>query len=156
MSSLLFAGVFSLHGGRRAQTSYNKRNGEKGSAWHAYYKTAVICQAPPLLPAEVRVYSRAQDVLYLDHTVALIFAKAFVLPANVGGEILLDAMHVAAFPGNPMTDNYDESLPDFHWPLVFAGGTVSTRPVELPNQHVVFTISVVEYVRGTPQQSTIE
>jgi hypothetical protein len=156
MSSLLLAGVFSLHGGRRAQTSYKKRNGENSSAWHAYYKTAVVCQSPPLLPAEVRVYSRAQDVLYPDHTVALLFAKAFVPPANVGGEILLDAMHVAAFPGNPTTDNYDDSLPDFHWPLVFAAGNVNTRPVELPNSHVAFSISVVEYVRGTPQQSTIE
>jgi hypothetical protein len=84
MSSLLFAGMFSLHGGHRAQTSYNKRSVEKGSAWHAYHKTAVICQASPLLPAEVRVYSRVQDVLYPGRTVALIFAKAFVPPANVG------------------------------------------------------------------------
>jgi hypothetical protein len=155
MSSLFFVGFFSLHAGRRVKTSYTKRNGDKRSAWHAHYKAAVRCRNSSDLPAEVRVYS-PYDAIYSDNTFAFIIAKGFVPPANVGGEILLDAMHVAACPGNPADDNYRDSLPDFRWPSIFAFGNVSAPPTELPNRQVRFPISVSEYVRGSVKQSTIE
>jgi hypothetical protein len=88
--------------------------------------------------------------------VALIIAKGFVPPANVPGDILFEAMHVAPFPGNPASENYDDSLPDFHWPLIFAVGNVSAPATEQPQHQVVFPLAISEFVRGSPQQSTIQ
>lgn len=156
MSSLIFVGLFSLQAGRRVHSSFTKRNGEKMTVSHAHYTTAVICRNPPQLPAELRVYSRANDIILPDETVAFVIAKGFIPPSNVPGDLLLDAMHVAPFPGNPAGDNYDDCLPDFHWPLLFGVGNVSGPSNVLGNHQVAFPVTLSEYVRGSPRQSSVQ
>lgn len=156
MSSLIFVGLFSLRGGRIVETAFTKRSGEKGTISHAYYDTAVVCRHAPHLPAELRVYVRGTELIP-DETVAIVVAKGYVPPGDVAGDLLLDALYIAPFPGDPTGDSveYDRSLPDFHWPLLFGLGSVSGASTELPNGQVTFPVTTSEYVRGSTKSSTL-
>lgn len=156
MSSLIFVGIFSLRNGHHVTTSFTKRSGEKATTCHAHYATAVVCRQPPLLPAEIRIYSRSGDPLLPENTVAVVVAKGYVPAGDVAGDLLLDALYIAPFPGNPADrQTYDNSLPDFHWPLLFGLGTVSGASTEMPNGQVSFPVSLSDYVRGTVKASTV-
>jgi hypothetical protein len=156
MSSLILVGIFSVKDGHRVQTTYTKRSGETGYATYVHYTTAVECRQPPLLPAELRVFTRLEDLtIYPDKTVALIVAKGYIPPGDVTGDLLLDALHFAPFPGDPSSLDYDSTLPHFLWPLIFGLGTVSGPSKELADQNYSFPISLSEYVRGSLKQSSI-
>jgi hypothetical protein len=124
---------------------------------HAYYDTAVVCCHPPHLPAEPRVYVRGGGELIPDNTVAIVIAKGYVPPPDVAGDLLLDTLYIASFPGDLTVDEYDQTLPDFHWPLLFGLGlgSVSGASSELPNGQVCFPVRTSEYVRGTTRSSTL-
>jgi hypothetical protein len=155
MSSLIFVGVFALKDGRRVQLPYTKRSGEQSSREYSHYSTAVVCRQPPELPAELRIYSRSNDIIFPDDTAALIIAKAYIPPGDTAGDLLLDALNVAPFPGNPASDDYDVALPDFLWPLIFGLGTVSGPCGELPEGKASFPVTMSEYVRGSVKQSSV-
>lgn len=155
MSSFIIVGLFSLRAGHFVYTSVPRRTGGTGTICHAQYSTAVVCRAVPHLPAELRVFSRGDETFLPDQTVAFVVAKVYVPPANVPGDLQLDAMHLAPFPGNPCSDSYDCSLPNFPCPLVFGHGTVSDNHSTLDNGQVVFPVAMSEYVWRLTQQSTI-
>ncbi|KAH9988676.1 hypothetical protein BJV77DRAFT_949311 [Russula vinacea] len=155
MSSLIFVGFFSLRAGHRVHTTVTKRSGDKASLYHNHYSTAIICRHPPYLPGEVRYYTRATDSVCADNSVAFMVAKGYIPAANVPGDILLDAMRLVPFPGDPSLDGYDDYLPEFFSPLIFGHGSVSASSKDLPNGQVSFPVSVAEYVRGATRQSTI-
>jgi hypothetical protein len=155
MSSLIFVGVFSLRDGRRSHLAVTKKTGEQSTTWHTHYTSALICREPPELPVELRVFTRNSDNIYADHTVALVIAKGFIPAPDVPGDLLLDAIHVAPFPGNPAGENYDATLPTFMCPLIFGIGNVCGSSTQLPEHKVAFPISLSEYVRGSTRPSTI-
>ena len=84
-------------------------------------------------------------------------AKGYVPPGDVAGDLLLDALYIAPFPGNTTGDaaGYNGKLPDFHWPLLFGLGSVSGASSELPNGQVSFPVSTSEFVHGGSKSSTL-
>ena len=113
MSSLIFVGFFSLRAGHRVHTTVTKRSGDKASLYHNHYSTAIICRHPPYLPGEVRYYTRATDSVCADNSVAFMVAKGYIPAADVPRDILLDAMRLVPFPGDPSLLNYDDYLTQY-------------------------------------------
>jgi hypothetical protein len=139
-----------------------RSDGNSSAIWHVYYDTCLICSQGPAIPTELRKYSPVNNTTLQDDTVAFVVARAFAPPRGVFGKVLLDAYHIVPMPGDPSSDSYDEQLPDFPNPLVFAMGVVTSRPATcdtvpgLPGSVMTFTLTLSEYVRGGAKESTLE
>lgn len=149
MSSFTIVGFFALTSGRRLQTI---RPGTTTRTWHAHYTTTVQCVSPPYVPADLRIYSPMNDILHADNTIAFVVARVHV-PQS--GDILLDAIRIVPCPGDPSLDSYDDTVPDFQFPLVYGLGVVSSPHETLPNGSTGFSVALTEYVRDANQQSNV-
>ena len=103
MSSFTKQSFFTLASGRRLQTI---KPGTTIRAWHAHYTTTIQCVAPLYVPADLRVYSPINDILHPDDTIAFIVARVH-LPQT--SNILLDAIHIVPFPGDPSNNAYGDA-----------------------------------------------
>src|SRR5882762_8260072 len=148
MSSLAFMGFFCLAEGRRVMTT--RANNTR--IWHAHYTTTIQCADGSTLPANVRIYSPMNDVLHADNTIAFVYALAHI-PTN--SIVVMDASHVLPFPGDPLTDSYEDSVPNLPNPFVIALGHVSGNASHLPEGSRTFPILVSEYVRDNTQLCTL-
>jgi hypothetical protein len=108
---------------------------------------------PPYLPADLRIYSPVNDILHPDNTIAFVIARVHT-PHN--GDILLDALHIVPCPGDPSQNSYNETVPNFQFPMVYGLGIVSTSHETLPNGSTGFCVALTEYVRDVSQQSTVQ
>jgi hypothetical protein len=72
------------------------------------------------------------------------------------GDVLLDAIHIVPCPGDPSHESYDDTVPNFQFPMVYGLGIVSTPHETLPNGSTAFSVALTEYVRDTNQQSNIQ
>jgi hypothetical protein len=152
MSCFLVQGL----SGSQVCTAITKADGMSTGIWHVHYDTALTCQDPPLLPAELRNYSPINDTVFQDDTVAFVMAKAYVPPGNVVGNILLEAIHIAPLLGDPSDDSYDEHMPDFPYPIVFGLGTVTSSVETFSGSRISFPVSLSNYVRGNLKQSILQ
>jgi hypothetical protein len=149
MSSFTVLGFFALASGRRLQTL---KPGTTTRTWHAHYTTTIQCINPPYLPADLRIYSPINDIVHADDTIAFVVARLYVPPT---GDVLLDAIRIVPCPGDPSNDSYDETVPNFQFPMVYGLGVVSSVHETLPNGSTVFPVTLTEYVRDTSQQSNV-
>lgn len=149
MSSFTIIGFFGLANGHRLQTV---KPGTDIRTWHAHYTTTVQCTNPPFLPADLRIYSPINDILHADNTIAFVIARVHV-PHS--GDTLMDALHIIPCPGDPSQDSYDETVPNFQFPMVCGLGVVSSSPETLTNGSTAFCVTLTEYVRDASHQSTI-
>ena len=149
MSSFTIIGFFALASGRRLQTV---KPGTAIRTWHAHYTTTIQCINPPYLPADLRIYSPINDVLHPDNTIAFVVARVHV-PQT--GNVLLDALRIVPCPGDPSQDSYDDTVPNFQFPMVYGLGIVSTPHETLPNGSTAFSVALTEYVRDMNQQSNV-
>ena len=150
MSSFTILGFFALANGHRLQTL---KPGTSVRTWHAHYATTIQCITPPYVPADLHIYSPINDVLHPDNTIAFVVARVHI-PHT--GDILLDALHIVPCPGNPSDDSYDDTVPDFQFPMVYGLGVVSSPHESLPNGSTAFSVALTEYVRDANQQSTVQ
>ena len=150
MSSFTIFGFFALGNGRRLQTT---KHGTQTCTWHAHYTTTIQCVTPPYVPADLRIYSPINDILHPDNTIAFTIARVHI-PRT--GDVLLDALYIVPCPGNPSEDSYDDTVPDFQFPMVYGLGVVSSVHENLPDGSTAFSVTLTEYVRNTNQQSTVQ
>jgi hypothetical protein len=149
MSSFTILGFFALASGRRVQTV---KPGTAIRTWHAHYNTTIQCISPPYVPADLRIYSPMNDILHPDDTIAFVVARVHV-PQT--GDILLDAIRIVPFPGDPSHDSYDDAVPNFQFPMVYGLGIVSSPHETLQNGSTAFSVVLTEYVRDVNQQSNV-
>ena len=71
------------------------------------------------------------------------------------GNIFLDAICIIPCPGDPSNDSYNETVPNFQFPMVYGLGIVSSVHETLPNGSTVFPVTLTEYVRDMSQQSNV-
>ncbi|KAK7690534.1 hypothetical protein QCA50_005632 [Cerrena zonata] len=126
---------------------------KKGTTYRA------LCMTPPSLahhlPSiqpvfECIVPAKTQDPPLPDQTIVLMFAKACI-PAN-GGPALFEAVNFYPVPGDPSSDDYQDSLPDLIVPLALGTALVKTTAVPLPvsntssHPHRVFDLDTSQYL----------
>ena len=87
--------------------------------------------------------------------VAFVIEKGYIPPGDVLGNVPLDCISLARFPGNPATKTYDTTLPDFHSLMAFGLGTVTGPSTELGDEKIGFPVTMSEFVRGSSKQTTV-
>jgi hypothetical protein len=120
--------------------------------WHAHYTTAIQCINPPYLPADLHTYSPINDVLHADNTIVFVVAQVHV-PHT--GNVLLDVLHIVPHPGDPSQDSYDDTVPNFQFPMVYGLGIVLTPHKTLPNSSTAFSVALTKYIHDMNQQSNV-
>ena len=149
MSSFTILGFFALASGRRVQTT---KPGTHKQTYHAHYTTTIQCINSLYLPADLRIYSPMNDVLHPDDTIAFVVARIHV-PRS--GNILLDAIRIVPCPGDPSHEYYEETVPNFQFPMIYRLGVVSSLPEMLPNNSTAFSVTLTEYVHNSNQRSKV-
>ena len=156
MSTFTTAGFFGLTSGCHICTEVAKTNGSTQGVYYIHYITSVNCSVSGPISAELRKYSPPNDTVLADNTIAFVIAKVYVPPANVPGNILLEAIHIAPVPGDPTSEAYEDSVPDFRFPAIFAHGCVINEHQEEKLGVVTFPMVVSDYIRGGTKQSTLQ
>lgn len=134
MVQFVALGYFPLGNGFRQSTTTTTPSGNK-VRWHNHYKTAFRCANGTTLPAALHVYApAAANQPYPHGTVALVLAKVHTpLPAaqtDAGNvTVMMEAVTVAPCPGDPNSDEYDDSLPTLPAVYAFCTGTVLHRAI---------------------------
>jgi hypothetical protein len=155
MSSCSIVGFLELTHGRRVRTDVKKADGTSFGKYQVYYNSSVICSETVSLPAEIRKYSPASEVVLPENTVAFVVAKMNVPTGKGPTSVLLEAWHITPVPGDPASDGYDDLAPDFCRPLVFALGTVGTGHDGPADGVVSFPVAVSDYVQGGVKEMTV-
>ena|ERR1700722_10555955 len=150
MSSLMIVGFFALASGRRVSTT---KSGSTKAITHCHYSTTIQCSEGTVLPADIRIFIRSTDFIHPDNTVAFIVSKvAFISPEST----LLDAIFIVPMPGNIEDNSYEDTLPDFPYPLIFGLGPVTAlheRSFDTVSRG--FSVSVSEYVRDSVKKFVV-
>ncbi|KAJ7431771.1 hypothetical protein B0H11DRAFT_1890997 [Mycena galericulata] len=149
--SLNIIGLFAVRAGSRFQTT--KSSGAK--VFHQHYMTAVTCSNGQCVQAILRIYSPTGDQTLPDGTVVFAIAKAVFSPNR---DAILDAVRIAAFPGNPAADTYEDNIPDFTVPIVIGLGHVSGSHHTISDAHSsrAFPVTVGDFIQDLNQTCTVE
>ena len=155
MSTFIVSGFFSLTSGRRVRSEVPRPNGSSQGVYHIYYDTTVQCTQTGPISAELRKYSPPGEPVLQNDTIAYVVAKAYMPPVNMPRIILLEAIHIASEPGDPTSDEYEDSVPDFPFPSIFVQGTTSAEHKGDDGGVIHFPVTVTDYVRGHNKKSNI-
>ncbi|KAI6147617.1 hypothetical protein EDD17DRAFT_1419026, partial [Pisolithus thermaeus] len=153
MSATVVFSFFALANGDRVKTL---RAGSSTATYHCVYKTTIQCTSSVIFPAMLRVYSPFNDVALPNNTVAFISAKVCVPGTTPCDPVLLEGIYVVAVPGDPASDSYESSIPDFPHPMVIGLGSVTSPPRTLVDgTSKAFDVVSSDYVRDTRMTSTM-
>ena len=155
MSTFTLTGFFGLTSGQRVHTELPKPNGSTQGVYYVHYVTSLNTAQTGAISAEIRKYSPPHDIILQNDTIVFVVAKAYVPPGDTTGNMLLEASHIIPVPGNPNSDGYEDLVPDFRFPLIFAQGTVTGEHTETEGGIVTFPVTVSDYVRGATKLSTL-
>ena len=154
MSSFMLFGNFAVAGASRVSSS-QEVDGEVVTIFHYLYDTTISVLNGPPIQASLRVYSPPNDVPFPEQSVVFAYAKAHT-PTN--DTVLLEAISVFAYPGNPDADDYQNGILDF--PATFAAftGLVRTQGEPMPSDPASrsFLVDTSEYVRDSERISALE
>ncbi|KAJ7300466.1 hypothetical protein DFH08DRAFT_828448 [Mycena albidolilacea] len=152
MSSFSAFGFFALAQGKRVATY---PAGATFPIHHNHYITSLKSNSDdvPNPSATLSVYSASGDAPLPDNTIAFVVAK---VSAPTGKPVEMDALYLAAFPGDPNDDQYEERIPACP---VFVYGVGHVPAIHTPQSHndgsKSFTLSLTEYVSGTFKSSAV-
>ena len=146
MSSYSIFGFFELVHGRHVDTETKEEDGSLAITYHDYYESCVICSDNVSMPVEICKYSPAKEAILQDNTVAYVVAKVNVPAGNGSSTILLEAWHVTPVPGDPASENYNASIPDFIRPIVVGLGIVAAGHDGAAGGAVTFSVTVSDYI----------
>ncbi|KAJ6556296.1 hypothetical protein B0H19DRAFT_1235514 [Mycena capillaripes] len=152
MSSFNTFGFFALTSGKRIATH---SPGATYPVHHCHYITSLKSSADGVyVAATLRVYSGAGDAPLADNTVAFVLAKVY---APTGQPVELDALYMAAIPGDVNSDTYDDAIPEIPTFLYGVGHVPQSHTAEvLADNSKLFIVCVSDYVGGSPKNSTIQ
>ena len=96
---------------------------------------------------------KLQDILHLDNTITFNVTQVHV-PRT--GNDLLDVLHIIVpCPGDPSQDSYNDTVPNFQFPMVYGLGIVLTLHKALPNSSTAFLVVLTKYIHNMNQKSNI-
>ena len=154
MSLFHLSGNFGVAGASRVSSV--KQVGDRSvTTFHYVYDTAITFRGAPSIQANLRVYSPPNDTPFTEQSIVFAFCKVF---APLNGTVLLDAISVYPYSGNPDDVSYDNSVLDFPGTFVYVSGVVKTQPEPVPSHQAsrFFTVETTEYVREISRISTLQ
>jgi hypothetical protein len=132
------------------------KNGNKQNYQHrTRYDTAISCVHPPAIPAELYAYSPPGQPFLSNGTVVHLTGKVFYPPPGDSGSVIIAALEMSPFPGDPSKRAYHDTLPNFSHPIVTAVSVVSGTGETSDLHALTFPLTVQDYVRGGLKASTI-
>ena len=152
-SSALLFGLFGLYHGRRVMKN---DNGKSTATYYVVYSTSLACADDAednAINADLRVFCPQSTALFPDGTVVYASAKMFAPPDP---PILLDAIRIHPFPGDPTSEEYDDHIPQNVASAVVLHGCVTGPPSTSADGSRKFPLTVSEYVRDTVRQSNVQ
>jgi hypothetical protein len=81
--------------------------------------------------------------------------KVHYPPPGDPSSVIIEALEMFPFPGDPTKRAYHESLPNFSHPIVTAVGIVSGAGQTSDTHALTFPLTVEDYVRGGLKTSTV-
>ncbi|ETW84532.1 hypothetical protein HETIRDRAFT_312318 [Heterobasidion irregulare TC 32-1] len=129
MSSFMLFGNLAVAGASRVSSSQKVDDGVV-TTFHYLYDTTISVRNGPPIQSSLRVYSPPNDVPFPEQSIVFACTKAH---APMNDTVLLDAISVFAYPGNPDADDYQDDILDF--PATFAAftGLVRTQGESMPS-----------------------
>lgn len=122
---------------------------------YAVYTSALPTTSSELLPCEIRMWSPHTSPILPDDTVAYIKGSAVALCKNGVITILLEAVVLLAFPGDPSdSDVYESHIPDFGAADISILGYATSAAVSVTDGHS-FTMATSDYVRNNITASNV-
>ncbi|KIO03560.1 hypothetical protein M404DRAFT_145747 [Pisolithus tinctorius Marx 270] len=153
MSTTTVVGFFALLGGHRVQST---RGGNGAKTYHCFYDSTVQCTSSVVFPVQLRVYSPFNDMLLVDDSVAYVIARAYIPSSIPHDPILLEAVDLAAVPGDPSSEEYEATIPDSPCPYIFSIGSVTTWATSLPDGVTkAFSVMSSDFVHNVTMSSTV-
>ncbi|KAJ7309278.1 hypothetical protein DFH08DRAFT_974760 [Mycena albidolilacea] len=151
MSSFNAFGFFALAAGRRVPTQLP---GATYPIHHCHYTTSLKSSDNVNVAATLRVYSAAGDAPLPDNTIIFAVAKVY---APAGKPVDLVALYISAIPGDVNTDEYENTIPECPTFVYGVGHIPHNHTAQVfPDSSKAFTISISEYVNGSPKSSVIQ
>jgi hypothetical protein len=98
-------------------------------------------------------YSPPKSIILHNKTIAYVVVKLNLLSA--GGPVLLEAWHIAPFPGDPTSKEYSFYIPDFLRLIVVGLGVVGDGHNSLPGGAVTFPVMVSDFVHGGVKETSV-
>ncbi|KAI6121621.1 hypothetical protein F5141DRAFT_964377, partial [Pisolithus sp. B1] len=116
-------GFFALANGDHVKTF---RAGSSTMTYHCVYKTTIQCTSSVVFPTMLHMYSPFNDVALPNNTVAFVSTKVCIPVTIPHDPVLLEGICVVAVPGDPASDSYESSIPNFPHPMVIGLGSVTS------------------------------
>ncbi|KAI6095026.1 hypothetical protein EV401DRAFT_2159197, partial [Pisolithus croceorrhizus] len=153
MSATMVFSFFALANGDRVKTL---RAGSSTATYHCVYETTIQCTSGIIFPAMLCIYSPFNDVALPNNTVAFVSAKVCIPATTPRDPILLEGIYVVAVPGDPTSDSYESSIPDFpHLMVVGLGSVTSPLRTLVDGTSKAFDVVSSNYVWDMRMTSTM-
>ena len=79
---------------------------------HTCYDTTLSCITPPAVPAQIFTFNPGGGPFLPDETIIYALGKIYYPPPSDCHPAIIDAILFAPFPGDPMSRNYTNGVPD--------------------------------------------
>jgi len=154
MSYFIISGFFAVANGRRVPST--SRTGAAPSLTHLpfiIYDSAVSCTNGDVVPAAIRIYSHPGEPIAPNNTIFFLNAKAAI---ERNQPLMLDALLMSAVPGSPDDKDYEDAVPDFAAPIVYAIGSVRGSSTTLEDGKSRSTpLRTADFVRDSLRHSSL-
>ncbi|KAI6163503.1 hypothetical protein EDD17DRAFT_1476324 [Pisolithus thermaeus] len=132
------------------------RAGSSTAMYHCVYETTIQCTSSVVFPTMLRVYSPFNDVALPNNTVAFVSTKVCIPATILRDPVLLEGICVMAVPGDPASNSYESSIPDFPHLMVIGLGSVTSPARTLADgTSKAFDVMSGDYVWDTRMTSTV-
>ncbi|KAI6099371.1 hypothetical protein EDD16DRAFT_1497599, partial [Pisolithus croceorrhizus] len=136
---------FALANGDHVKTL---RAGSSTAMYHRVYETTIQCTSGINFPAMLRIYSPFNDVALPDNTVAFVSAKVCIPATTPHDPVLLEGIYVMAVLGDPASNSYESSIPDFpHLVVIGLGSVTSPLRTLMDGMSKAFDVVSSDYVQ---------
>ncbi|KAI6126567.1 hypothetical protein F5141DRAFT_996923 [Pisolithus sp. B1] len=153
MLATVVFGFFVLTNGDCVKTF---RAGLSTTMYHCVYETTIQCTSGIVFPTMLHMYSPFNDMALPDNTVAFVSAKVCIPATILCDPVLLEGICVMAVLGDPTSNSYESSIPDFPHPMVIGLGSVTSPTRTLADgMSKAFDIMSSDYVWDMRMTSTV-
>ncbi|KAF8479819.1 hypothetical protein JB92DRAFT_2767470 [Gautieria morchelliformis] len=112
--------------------------------YYSFYDTVLETLVATLLPMEIHLYTPLGEKLLRNDTIACMVGRVYVA---LSSKILMDAVSLIPYPGDPSSDDYEEGIPDDKVVVLWALGAVLNNAVmDVDSNTQKFNLGVSDYV----------